>query len=304
MESQPFISCYIPTYNRSKYLLETILSLINQSSFDIKSMEIIVCDDVSTDNTNDIVRSLQKKYTCIKYIRNKTNLWIDGNIRNAFKVCTWKYIWIMGDDDLFYPNCIHKVLDTIEAYPDAYVFHLNYDSYDKNMTECTKSYMLWKKPTAELSCLADLYAYWDYWITLITYMGVIFRNNIDSSILEKHIPETFFPHSCIWSLIHDKPMVFVWDPIIKYRTNNSDFVTAYSIQWLKKHRRIWIVGYIQFVIFCYKNKVAINYRRILKPYIFIIKWFIVLIFAFVARKMWLYNTLLHRWRRSSINIFR
>lgn len=210
----------------------------------------------------------------------------------------------MGDDDIFYPNSIHTVLDAIHAYSDAYVFHINYDTYNKDMTTCTKPKVLWNKATARLSSLVDLYDYWDYWLALITYLWVVFRNDIDLNRLAKRIPETFFPHSCIRSLIPEKPMVFIWDCVIKYRTNNSDFSTAYSVKGIKNHWRIWIVWYLQFVRFSYKNNVKINYARLLKPYIFIVKWFVVLVLAFVARKLGLYNMLLPRWRSSKINIFK
>ena len=68
------ISFYIPTYNRAKYLNETILSLVTQSSFDPTIMEVIICDDTNTDNTYEIVSRLQKKYHNIHYIYNKKNL--------------------------------------------------------------------------------------------------------------------------------------------------------------------------------------------------------------------------------------
>lgn len=297
------ISFYIPTYNRAKYLNETILSLVTQSSFDPTIMEVIICDDTSTDNTYEIVSRLQKKYPNIQYIHNTTNLWIDGNIRKAFTMCSWRYIWLMGDDDLIYPHKIAVVLDAIQAYPDAYIFQLNYDHYDKDMAICTKKNLMWvSKKTVYLADLASLYGYTKYNIEMITYMGIVFRNDI-KHLSDISIPETYFPQSCIKSLLHDKPMVIVGESIIQYRTNHSDFGTAYNLRGIYNHRKIWMIWYPIFVRFCYTNKVAVNYMKLSKPYVFIIKWFITLICVLVVRKLWLYDIILPRWRKSIFNIF-
>ena len=58
------ISIIIPTYNREKYILNSIQSILNQTLFDI---EIIIIDDCSNDNTDKIIKSI--KDNRIKYIK-------------------------------------------------------------------------------------------------------------------------------------------------------------------------------------------------------------------------------------------
>ncbi len=305
MHRSVYISFYIPTYNRSACLQDTILSVVQQASFDARTMEIVVCDDNSTDDTAVIVWELQKKYPNIQYIRNTTNLWIDGNIRKAFTVCSWKYIWLMWDDDLIYPDKVAVVLDAIQAYPDAYIFQLNYDHYDSTMTSCTKKNLLGcaDKNTVYCTNLHTLYASTHYDIGTITYMWLVFRNDLEY-INKIAIPTTYFPQSCIKSLLHNKPMVLIGESIIQYRTNHSDFATAHDRKGIKSHRKIWIIGYPIFVRFCYTNKVAVDYIKLAKPYIFILKRFFTLICVLIIRKLWLYDIILPRWRKSIFNIFR
>lgn len=300
--TEKHINFYIPTYNRSECLRGAILSLVTQPAFNPHTMEVLVCDDLSTDNTQDVVLELQKQYPSIHYICNTKNLGIDGNIYQGFKICTWQYIWIMWDDDMFYPHSIGKVLAAINSYPDAYVFQLNFDHYDKDLTKCTKKNLLQVRETRYFSCLADFYEYGNYNIELISYMGLVFRNDIDD-ILHTKIPSTYFPQSCIKSLLYKKPMVIVGDSIIQYRTNHSDFVTGQNLKGINNHWRIWIVGYMKFVWFCYTNKVDIDYGKMLKLYVFFIKRFVTLLCVFVVRKLWLYDAILPRWRKSIFNIF-
>ena len=63
MEDIPLVSVVIPTYNREKYIRRAIESVIDQT---FKNYDIIVVDDGSTDNTEEVVKKLNVKCTYIK----------------------------------------------------------------------------------------------------------------------------------------------------------------------------------------------------------------------------------------------
>ena len=62
----PFFSIIIPTYNRSNFIVKTIESILLQK---YSNFEIIVIDDGSTDDTSDVIKSLDE--TKIKYFRKQ-----------------------------------------------------------------------------------------------------------------------------------------------------------------------------------------------------------------------------------------
>ncbi len=64
---QSCISVIIPTRNEEETIPLLLKSLINQKGYE--SMEIVIVDDDSTDNTADIVKEYMRKYQNIKYIR-------------------------------------------------------------------------------------------------------------------------------------------------------------------------------------------------------------------------------------------
>ncbi|WP_353889972.1 glycosyltransferase family 2 protein [Escherichia coli] len=58
MRNEPLVSVYMPTHNRSELLARAIKSVITQS---YSNIELIICDDGSTDNTYDVVKNLSLK---------------------------------------------------------------------------------------------------------------------------------------------------------------------------------------------------------------------------------------------------
>jgi len=66
--NNPTVSVIIPTYNRAHFLPRAVNSVLNQTYQDF---EIIIVDDCSTDNTEEIVKNYNNKK--IKYIRHDKN---------------------------------------------------------------------------------------------------------------------------------------------------------------------------------------------------------------------------------------
>ena len=61
------VSVIVPTYNRAQFLPNAVKTIINQ---EYDNIEIIIVDDGSTDNTQTVVNSLQKEYSCMNRLIN------------------------------------------------------------------------------------------------------------------------------------------------------------------------------------------------------------------------------------------
>lgn len=66
MDKNPLISVIIPTYNEAPTIATAIQSMINQT---YKNLEILVVDDGSTDDTEEIVREFMKKDNRVRYLK-------------------------------------------------------------------------------------------------------------------------------------------------------------------------------------------------------------------------------------------
>lgn len=91
------VSVVVPVYNASKYLRTTLDSLINQS---LEDMEIIAIDDVSTDNSLDILKEYEKAYpNKIRVLVNSKNLGQGATRNKGIKLAKGKYIGFVDSDD-------------------------------------------------------------------------------------------------------------------------------------------------------------------------------------------------------------
>jgi teichuronic acid biosynthesis glycosyltransferase TuaG len=92
------ISVIIPTYNSSKYVREAILSALYQT---YTSIEIIVIDDGSTDNTCQIVEELIKESNKIKLIKKEHTGNVGKNSNEAVKISKGEFIAKLDSDDIW-----------------------------------------------------------------------------------------------------------------------------------------------------------------------------------------------------------
>jgi len=100
-----FISVIVPTYNRADLISETIESILDQT---YKNFELIIVDDGSTDNTEEVIRKF--KDNRIKYI--KTDNWgAPARPRNiGIKKAKGEYIAFCDDDDMWDKKKLEKQL--------------------------------------------------------------------------------------------------------------------------------------------------------------------------------------------------
>lgn len=94
------ISILTPTHNRGQnYLPQLIISVMAQKEAGFEHEHIIV-DNLSTDNTEKIVREFAAKDKRIKYIKNNRNLGAADGLNVAFKKAKGDLIVPIDDDDM------------------------------------------------------------------------------------------------------------------------------------------------------------------------------------------------------------
>lgn len=118
----PLLTIAIPTYNRAKFLNRVLVSLGDQMNGRDYPIELIVSDNCSTDHTPDIVNKAMAGGLLIRYIRNSENKGPDLNIAQCYLEAKGKYVLTFGDDDIFLPGAIHKIIRLLSEKEYGIVF--------------------------------------------------------------------------------------------------------------------------------------------------------------------------------------
>lgn len=113
------LSFCIPTYNRGAYLGRLIESIASQWTDEV---EIVISDNASTDNTEEVIREYQRKYPRIIYEKAEMNMGADKNYLRAIELANGDYCWLFGSDDYLAEGAIERLLYEIEEkHKDIYL---------------------------------------------------------------------------------------------------------------------------------------------------------------------------------------
>lgn len=131
------VSVIIPTYNREKLLRKTLKSVINQK---YRPLEILVIDDGSTDNTEDVVNSVTGEGFSITYIR-QANAGAAAARNNGIKASSGDLIQFLDSDDLLDPQKIARQVKFLSGHPDIDVVYGDWLQGEDLSSAATKSAM-------------------------------------------------------------------------------------------------------------------------------------------------------------------
>jgi glycosyltransferase involved in cell wall biosynthesis len=123
--SQPLLTCAISTYNRAGWLHHSLDRLIEATAPWRDSIEVVVCDNTSTDHTPEVVA----RYAGVPGFtakRNPVNVGMLGNLGMTARACRGEFTWILGDDDLIIDGAIEQVLTGLERNRDVEMAYMNY----------------------------------------------------------------------------------------------------------------------------------------------------------------------------------
>ena len=110
---RPLISIIITAYNYAHYLSESISSVLMQ---DVPDLELIVVDNASTDNTEELVgRYCGDKR--LRYYRNAVNIGLAQNHNRGLELARGDFIGFLSADDRLLPGHLRRCLDYLQAHP-------------------------------------------------------------------------------------------------------------------------------------------------------------------------------------------
>lgn len=107
------VSVVITTYNRTKYLRESVASIRAQS---IGEVDIIIVDDASTDGRLEALRG-DPLFSDVTFLRTPENLGLGGARNIGIRAAKGEYLVLHDDDDILAPTLIRTALDIMGRDP-------------------------------------------------------------------------------------------------------------------------------------------------------------------------------------------
>lgn len=116
------VSIIMPSWNTGSFIAESIQSVINQT---YQNWELIIVDDCSTDNTDDVVSSFSDHR--IRYYKNEKNSGAALTRNRALREAQGEWIAFLDSDDIWFPQKLEKQVKFMKD--NQYVF--SYHEYEK-----------------------------------------------------------------------------------------------------------------------------------------------------------------------------
>lgn len=115
------VSIIMPSYNTGRFIKETIESVLAQTYL---QWELIIVDDCSSDNTDEVVRGYLTDNR-IHYIKNDKNSGAAVSRNRALREASGKWIAFLDSDDLWEPEKLQKQISFMEDNG----YHFSYTNY-------------------------------------------------------------------------------------------------------------------------------------------------------------------------------
>lgn len=157
---EPLVSIVMPCYNSELYIKEAIDSVINQT---YKNWELLIVDDISTDNTCDIVKSYCSLDKRVKYFKleRKGGASIARNF--AIKKAAGRFIAFLDADDIWLErkldNQVNFMLENDYAFSYTYFTLIDNDSNSLNLLRKAPNLITYKTALKGnlIGCLTVMY---------------------------------------------------------------------------------------------------------------------------------------------------
>ena len=131
------ISVFILSYNHIKFIRQCIESILAQ---DIKAeLEIIVCDDGSSDGTREIAEEYASSDKRVLVLEKEPNMGLYRNMQRGLNNSNGKFVSCCSADDWWYPNKLSALYEVMQNH--KYVMaHSDYDIFWNDRAILEKSF--------------------------------------------------------------------------------------------------------------------------------------------------------------------
>jgi glycosyltransferase involved in cell wall biosynthesis len=117
--SLPFVSIVVPAYNHEAYVLQALDSMLDSG---VPDLEIVICDDASTDQTPQLIEQWQQQHSHrfrrIEFIQHEQNVGLCATMNDLVTAARGDLIILIAIDDYFLPGGILAKAQAMVDHPE------------------------------------------------------------------------------------------------------------------------------------------------------------------------------------------
>lgn len=130
MMEKKLLTICLPTYNRSYECARQLNFILNEVNGLEEYVDILIGDNSNNNDTEKVVNKFLYKKN-IKYIKNRNNLGLVGNLYSLSIKSKSKYIWFIGDDDELEEGILLYVINVLKNNENLGFIFINHKCYEK-----------------------------------------------------------------------------------------------------------------------------------------------------------------------------
>ena len=226
---KPTISLCIPTFNRAPLLREALERIGEQWAEDPQcSLELIVSDNASTDDTPQVLQEFAAKYTCfsLRVYRACTNQGPDANIYQAIKMAQGTFVYILSDDDILLPGALKKLFCLIHRHSTLDGFCLNIKSFIHSPEEPTPVWFVLEEDTIITNCNNALELLRPAFLSVIAFRRTLvadfdYSDKIGTNLLQSYL--------FLDVMAHNQGLYVTAQPFLAQRRDNTSGWNYYRV---------------------------------------------------------------------------
>jgi glycosyltransferase involved in cell wall biosynthesis len=116
----PRVSVGMPMYNAGNHLAPSIESVLQQT---FRDLELIICDNASTDGSLQIALDYAAKDPRVRVLRGSRNIGANPNYRKAALAAAGEYFKWSSSNDLIEPTFVERCVQVLDDNPDVVLCH-------------------------------------------------------------------------------------------------------------------------------------------------------------------------------------
>lgn len=225
--SNPKLSFCIGTYNRGALIGATLESIISQTT---DECEIVISDNASTDNTEQVVAEYARRCARVVYVKQETNLGLDHNFDRAVALAQGEYCWLMTDDDLLRPGAVARVLQALRRNPSLVIVNIEFRDFSMSRVLQRSSLTFDSDRVYGPTEMDRLFTEVDQ--DLVMYIGgVIIKREIWLARERERYYDSLFIHVAVVFQKHlPGEALVIAEPLVSYRLGNTHSYSSKMIE--------------------------------------------------------------------------